>query len=190
MMRLSLPRRAGSMLLALALTAMLAAPAAAAAPYTERFSNAGSGQDDTLTEACGAPITMAWSQRGTYIEYADGSIRIHVNFQATYFGPGGSAQEQGAYTIHGSPLTVTIDEVTGTLTETFTDRHTGLPVKGMIPGAGVIVRDAGSVTFDVTVVFDLESGDFISFSSVPRDVRGPHPSLDRDLLGDLCDVLT
>lgn len=189
-MRPHLPRRALSMLLACTLAAVLAAPTAAAQPYVERFSNADSGQDDVLTEACGAPITMAWSQRGTYIQYADGSIRIHVNFQATYSGPGGSAQEQGAYTIHGSPVTVTIDEVAGTLTETFTDRHTGLPVKGMIPGSGMIVRDAGSVTFDVTVVFDLESGDFISFSSVPRDVRGPHPSLDRDLIGELCDVLT
>ena len=189
-MRLHLPKRALSLLLASTLTAVLAAPAAAAQPYVERFSNADSGQDAFLTEACGAPITKAWSERGTYIEYADGSIKLHVNFQATYSGPGGSAQEHGAWTLHGSPITVTIDEVAGTLTETFTDRHTGLPVKGMIPGSGIIVRDAGSVTFDVTVVFDLESGDFISFSSVPRDVRGPHPSLDRDLLGELCDVLT
>jgi hypothetical protein len=48
----------------------------------------------------------------------------------------------------------------------------------------------GCVTFDVSVVFDLESGDLVSFSSVPREVRGPHPSLDLDLLGELCDVLT
>lgn len=189
-MRLHLSKGAASVLLAFALTAMLVAPVAAAEPHTERFSNSGSGQDADLTEACGGPITMAWSQRGTYIEYADGSIKLHVNFQATYSGPGGSVREHAAWTLHGSPLTVTIDEVAGTLTETFSDRVTGLPIKGMIPGSGTVVRDAGSVTFDVTAVFDLESGDLISFSSVPRDIRGPHPSLERDLLGELCDALT
>jgi hypothetical protein len=52
-----------------------------------------------------------------------------------------------------------------------------VPLKWRVPGEGVILLDAGTVTFTTTVVIDLATGEEISFEQTLSDLHGPHPSL-------------
>ena len=75
------------------------------------------------------------------------------------------------------PTMEIVDEEARTITLIFADTLKGLPFKWYQPGTGVLLRDAGQVTFSASVVFDLDTGDFIDFSQELTNVKGPHPSL-------------
>lgn len=76
-----------------------------------------------------------------------------------------------------SPVVEVVDEQAGTLTVTFKTTYRGVPYKWRIPGEGVILADAGTVTVAFTVVTDLATGEFISDEVTYSDLHGPHPSL-------------
>lgn len=59
-------------------------------------------------------------------------------------------------------------------TQTFVFTAIGLPEKFQIEGGGVITRDAGRISFLVTVD---ENGDVVSEEVISR---GPHPQADSD----------
>ena len=76
-----------------------------------------------------------------------------------------------------------VDEEAGTIT--IVTRIRGLPEQIRTPGGGVITRDAGIITFVVTI--DLESDELISDEIV--EVKGPHPQADSDF-ELFCEVFT
>ena len=159
---------AAVMLLALG---ALAAPAAAAPPPNradrvvhETFSET-DVIDEFLTELCETTITISFSVRLTTVYFEqpfgdESSAHQHlVRFRGTVTGPGGSLVLRNAFR----------ELVPGDGTFTVT----GLPFRIFKPGGGILIRDAGFVTFD-------EDGD-------PVVVHGPHPSLFEDF--DPCSYL-
>ena len=146
----------------------LAAPAAAAPPPPDRVVHetfSGTEIDEFLTKECGKTITISFSVRVTTVYFEEpfgdeSSAHQHlVRFRETITGPGGSLELRGA-----NRELVPGD---GTITVT------GLPFRIFKPGGGILIRDAGFVTFD-------EGGD-------PVVVHGPHPSLFEDF--DICSYL-
>ena len=85
--------------------------------------------------------------------------------------------ERNASNVFSEPVVEAIDEEAGTLTATFVNTFRGAPFKWQIPGEGVIILDAGTVTITTTVVTDLATGEEISFEVAYSDMHGPHPSL-------------
>jgi len=81
--------------------------------------------------------------------------------------------------VEGEPI---VDEAAGTIT--FVTTYKGLPEKIKTPGGGVLLRDAGIITFADT--FDLVTGELISSETV---VKGPHPEADSDF-SLFCEVFT
>ena len=67
-----------------------------------------------------------------------------------------------------------VDEAAGTIT--FFGTNKGLPELIKTPHGGVLIRDAGVITFANT--FDLETGEFISAEVTVN--KGPHPEADSD----------
>jgi hypothetical protein len=59
----------------------------------------------------------------------------------------------------------------------FEDTFRGVPLKWRVPGEGVVLLDAGTVTFNATLVIDLATDEVISFEETLSDLHGPHPSL-------------
>jgi hypothetical protein len=75
-----------------------------------------------------------------------------------------------------------IDEAAGTIT--FITTFKGLPEKIKTPNGGVLLRDAGLISFVDT--FDLATGALISSETI---VKGPHPEADSDFQA-FCQVFT
>jgi hypothetical protein len=67
-----------------------------------------------------------------------------------------------------------VDEEAGTLTVLFTNK--GLPEQIKSAHGGVVLRDAGLITFALTV--DLETGEELSFETLV--IKGPHPEAESD----------
>jgi hypothetical protein len=56
----------------------------------------------------------------------------------------------------------------------------------------VVLLDAGTVTFTVTVVIDLATDEVISFEETISNLHGPHPSLtqpDNETMEIFCEAL-
>ena len=104
--------------------------------------------------------------------------KTHVNQKVVFSNPANGAKlvERDAFTIFSKPEVIIPNETTVTLMSSNTFK--GLPLRWMQPGKGVLIRDAGQVTFDVTLVIDLDTGDVISFEEEISNVKGPHPFLD------------
>ena len=85
--------------------------------------------------------------------------------------------ERNAFNVYRPFRVWEIDEQAGTVTATFVVTTKGVPFKWQIPGEGVIILDAGTVTFTQVVVSDLVTGDLISVEEFYSDMHGPHPSL-------------
>lgn len=163
----------------LALLLTSASAALAAGPTVERFHETFSGPDEFWTDVCQFPVSVSLDERGSFTEYPDGSTRFHLRFHANFSGPGGTIKERNAFNIfQPEPTTVTVDEEAGTRTETFRQTFRGLVVHLVVPGEGVLIRDAGNLTRTLTVVFDLESGELIDVRTSDVVIRGPHPSFD------------
>jgi hypothetical protein len=67
-----------------------------------------------------------------------------------------------------------VDEQAGTLTLLFTFK--GLPSQLKSAQGGVVLRDAGIITFALTL--DLETGEELSFETIL--IKGPHPEAESD----------
>jgi hypothetical protein len=172
------------------ITALASAPVAAASPHVESFEDAGGGVNPFLTDACGVPIHDAWTERGTFIEYADGSIFVQSTVTNTLSGPGGSVETRSATTVHGTPILVVVDEVAGTVTESYTDRLAGLVNQWRVTGSPPMRQVAGNVAVDVTLVYDLETDELLSVTEVITNNGGTYTTPDESTFAMLCDAVT
>lgn len=152
--------------------------------------------DQYALEACEVEVRIEGRVRGHFVLHGDLTARRHLNIEFTWSDLQSGALllvERDAETFFERPISETVDEHAGTLTLVFESIIVGLPLKGMVPGEGVIIRDAGRITEIVTVVLDLQTGEEISVSGQFTDVRGPHPfaeltPAEREAL--FCDALT
>lgn len=117
---------------------------------------------------------------GTFTLHADMTARTHVNSHIVSTDPDTGEVllvERNSANVFSEPVMETVDEEAGTLKVMFEDTHRGVPLKWRVPGEGVILLDAGTVTFTGTVVIDLATDEIISFDETISDLHGPHPSL-------------
>lgn len=134
--------------------------------------------DPVLTNWCGTEIlvTFEWKTKTTYFD--DGMNRLHVNYDWIMFNPanGATVIETGAFNVTTPPVMELVDENLGTLTLIFEETTMGVPLKWRQPGVGVLLRDAGTVNFQLTLMFDLSTEELLD-ESFSADTNGPHPSL-------------
>jgi hypothetical protein len=173
-------------------TSALGGQALAAQPLERvKYSDAdGPFRDDFLSDACGFDVYTEFTVKGVFTLFDDFSGKDHQNFEAIYSAGGKRLIERDGFTVFFTPETQSVEG--SILTITFSETFKGLPLKWMQPGNGVLIRDAGRVTFDYTVVIDLDTGEEISFEQEVSDVKGPHPFLDltqQELLDILCGAL-
>lgn len=183
---------------------LLAGAALADKPvFQENFVEEIDEEDPGLADACDLDtVHVDGVVRGKFKEFADGSIWEHVVGKIELTGPEG----QGPVIISFSRLfegssSESFDPETGLLTLVFNDSFKGNPEKWHAPGVGVIVRDAGVVSFTTTIVIDtkntMDPSDDVLVSEEISDVtvHGPHPifdngfSLTDDQLAVVCHVL-
>ena len=147
----------------------------------ERFEDQFVEEPDLFVlEECGVEVRTEFHFRGNFTLYSDMSARTHLNVS------GGSVSsatgevllvERTSTTTFSQPEIQIIDEEAETLTQIFEDTIRGVPFKWRVPGEGVVLLDAGTVTLHVTVVSDLATEELISFDVEITDVHGPHPAL-------------
>jgi hypothetical protein len=135
--------------------------------------------DPFALDVCGVEVRVEGRIWGHVVLYSDESARRHLNIEIIWSDPETGdvlLVERDAETFfEEAPISQTVDEQAGTLTIVFEAKITGLPLKGVVPAEGVLIRDAGWITQLVTVVLDLETGEEISVADQFLDVRGPHP---------------
>lgn len=177
------PRRAlrcAAAAAAVAALALVPASALAAQPiesYHDHFSDSFSDQlcgidvDVTLTVTDNFSVFADWSVKGT------GSVRATVVNPAT--GKSVVISSAGQF----SDVAPVVDEAAGTVT--FHPTSKGLPEKIQTAGGGVLLRDAGVISFADT--FDLATGEFVSSQTIVN--KGPHPEADSDFTR-FCDVIS
>jgi hypothetical protein len=160
------------------------APALSAQPATEHFFVAGEHQD---LDFCGVTVEEVF--RGTFTRIAffddDGNF---VRFQETASGTSTFTAANGksvtlTFAQRFSAPTLVVDEQAGTYTYVFT--ITGMLDQLRASQGGVLIRDAGLLTFAIT--FDLETDAFISNEVVA--LSGPHPELESGFTA-LCQAFT
>lgn len=137
--------------------------------------------DPFALEVCGVEATREATVRGQFMLYGDGTSRTHLNIEIVYTDPETGDVlliERDAETFFDGPVSETVDEEAGTVTLRFESTITGLPLRGIVPGEGILIRDAGRITENITIVLDLETGEELSFEAEVVDVRGPHPFLE------------
>lgn len=134
--------------------------------------------DQHALDVCGVAVRVEGRVRGHLVLYGDMTARRHLNIELTWSDLETDETlfvERDAETFFEVPISETVDEQAGTRILVFETRITGLPLKGIVPGEGTIIRDAGWITERVTVVLDLATGEEISVSAQFLDHRGPHP---------------
>ena len=133
-------------------------------------------------DVCGVEVRSETRVRGQFVLYGDLSARTHLNIEIIYTDPESGEVllvERDAETFFDdAPTSETIDEDAGTRTVVFESTITGLPLNSIVPGDGVLIRDAGRISETITVVYDLETGEQLSFDEEFTDVRGPHPFIE------------
>jgi hypothetical protein len=148
-------------------------------------------QDEFLSEVCGISVFVASSGKEIFKLYSDDSIVVHFNSLTTFYSPetGETLIRTDAANFRSTGSEV-FDPLTETLTIMFDDTFIGLPAKWSKPGEGVLLRDAGSVRFQGTVVLDVSEEEpvFVSFEEM-RTIHGPHPELETDVLSMICGAL-
>ncbi|HEX6262226.1 MAG TPA: hypothetical protein VF097_05195 [Actinomycetota bacterium] len=182
--------------LVLAALLVAAAPVGAEQPLSfERFEfEAGPFPDPFILEVCGLEVLTSSQAKGTITLFTDGTLKEHVNLVITSTNPdnGVTTTERDAFTFFSEPFEAVIDEEAGTITRVFREAFVGLPFRQMLPGGGVLIRDAGKVVLLVTIVEDLRTGEELSVEVEELEVRGPHPAGPLDLeerYRPLCDAL-
>lgn len=134
--------------------------------------------DPFARDVCGIEVRVEGRVWGHSVQYGDLTVRQHLNIKFTWTDPRSGETllvERDAETFFQVPISETIDEQAGTLTVVYETRITGLPLKGVVPGEGVILRDAGWIEERVTVVVDLATGEVVTVDGQFLDSRGPHP---------------
>jgi hypothetical protein len=161
--------------------------------FEERFSFDDPAELDVeLSSECGIQILVSGSGKVAIKEYADGSSVVHFRTNNEFYSPdtGETLLRRDAATLRGFSEEVfnPEDEI---LTIMFDDTFVGLPAQWSKRGEGVLLRDAGSVRFQGTVVLDFSGGEepIELFFEEMQTVRGPHPELDTDVLGFICEQL-
>ena len=177
-------RRLWTALVVVALVAM-AVPTALAAGRPleqERFDDRFVEEpDEAVLDLCGVEVRTEFHFWGSFTLNADLTSRAHFNDDIRTTNPVTGEVllvERNSGNVFSEPPVEIIDEEAGTLTLMFEDTFRGVPFKWRVPGQGVILLDAGSVTFNATLVIDLATDELISFEETLSDVHGPHPSLD------------
>ena len=130
--------------------AMLGGAGTAAADPPTTFTDTFTEVDEFLSELCGAEITISATFTDRTVVLNDGSVLHHSTFRATITGPGGSLIEREVWWAYESGDSVTV---------------TGLPLSFRSPDGGVVIRDAGYISF-------------IPGEEGPTVVHGPHPFLE------------
>jgi hypothetical protein len=163
-----------------------AAPAALAAGggmplVQERFDDRFVEEPEPFVlELCGVEVRTEFHFWGNFTLYPDMTARTHFNDEIVSTDPDTGDVlliERNSGNVFSEPVVEIIDEEAGTLTLMFEDTFRGVPLKWRVPGGGVILLDAGTVTFSATVVIDLATDEVISFEETLSDLHGPHPSL-------------
>lgn len=179
-------RRLGKTALVVVVLVAMAAPAALAAGggtplIQERFDDRFVEEPDLFVlEVCGVEVSTEFHFWGNFTLHPDMTARTHFNDEIVSTDPDTGDVlliTRNSGNVFSAPVVEIIDEEAGTLTLMFEDTFRGVPFKWRVPGEGVILLDAGTVTFNVTVVIDLATGEEISFEQTLSDVHGPHPSL-------------
>jgi hypothetical protein len=135
-------------------------------------------QDPFALDVCGVEALVEGRVWGHSVQYGDMTVRQHLNIEFTWSDPQSGQTllvERDAETFFQVPISETVDADAGTLTVVYETRITGLPLKGVVPGEGVILRDAGWIEEVATVVVDLATGEVVSVDGRFLDSRGPHP---------------
>lgn len=181
-------RRAAGLLAGVFVAALIAggAPAAANAAgesrkpllretIDERFAEE---TDPFALEACGVELRLDGRIWGQFVLYGDMTARQHLNIEFVSSDPSTGEVvliERDAETFVQVPISETVDEEAGMVTLVYETKIAGLPIKGRVPGEGVVIRDAGWIIEIATVVLDLHTGEQLSVQAEFTDVRGPHP---------------
>ena len=149
-------------------------------------------RDDFLSDACGIEVYVEGSGRDIFNLYEDGSLVVHFGSTFIVHSPdtGETLYRTEAAKLSAAPETEVFDPEAGTLTISFEETFTGLPAKWSKRGEGTLLRDAGWVTFQGTVVLDISGPEpeVISFEETITQ-RGPHPELETDVVAFICDAL-
>lgn len=180
-------RRVGILALAVATLMLSVVPAVGAQGgkpvFVDRFDDRFVEDPDLFVlDFCGVDgVRTEFHFKGSFTLYEDGSAKVHLNehIVSTDSATGSLLLvTRNAFNIFSEPVEEIVDENAGTLTLIFDDIFVGLPLRLMVPGEGVLLRDAGVVRFVATVVLDLETGEEISFTEEIIELHGPHPFLD------------
>ena len=134
--------------------------------------------DPFVLDVCGVVVRVEGRVWGHVVQYGDLTSRQHLNIEITWSDPQSGDTllvERDAETFFQVPISETVDEQAGTLTLVYETTIVGLPLKGIVAGAGVLIRDAGWITELVTVVVDLETDEVLMVDGQFLDFRGPHP---------------
>jgi hypothetical protein len=178
-------RRLWTALVVVALVAT-AAPTAFAAGggrplVQERFNDQFVEDPDLFVlDECGVEVRTEFHFWGNFTLYPNLTARTHVNAHIVSSDPDTGEVllvERTSSNIFSEPEVEILDEEAGTLTLMFEDTYRGVPFKWRVPGQGVVLLDAGTVTFNTTLVIDLATDEVISFEETLSDLHGPHPSL-------------
>lgn len=149
-------------------------------------------RDDFLSDVCGIEVYVEGSGRDTVNVYPDGSTVVHFGSTFVLHSPdtGETLYRKEAAKFRAAPETEVFDPEAETLTISWDETFTGLPAKWSKRGEGVLLRDAGWVRFQGTVVLDVSGPEpeEVSFEEIVT-VRGPHPELETDVLAFICDAL-
>lgn len=179
-------RQIGRTVLAVVVLLTAAAPAAVAAGggrplVQERFDDRFVEEPNPFVlEECGVEVRTEFHFWGNFTLYADMTARTHFNDHIVATDPDTGQVllvERNAGNVFSEPVVEIIDEEAGTLTVMFEDTFRGVPFKWRVPGEGVILLDAGTVTFSGTVVIDLATDEVTSFEETISNLHGPHPSV-------------
>lgn len=184
---------------AVSLVTMFATPAMAEKPlFMERFVDEFVDEDPELATACGlSTVHVDGRVQGVFKFYEGERISESVVGHIELTGPDG----QGPVIIKfgsahdGTLVSESFDPATGLVTLVFEDTFRGNPEKWLIPGIGVIARDAGFISWTVTVVIDTSTDELVSEDLTNVVIHGPHPifendfSLSSEQLAKVCDAL-
>jgi hypothetical protein len=158
----------------LLLSALLIAgaiPAAAAQPvFSDRYSFEYMEEDEELTALCGLEVLVSVQVQGRFTARSDGSIDDSFRERLVYSTSEAELEQFGARNFRGSADVVTVNP-DGSTSIQFEVFERGLSVR-LKDANGVVIRDAGNITFVVTIVIDAEGDEVVS---VEADVKGPHP---------------
>lgn len=162
------------------LAVAIAAPAGAAEPlFHESWNDQFSERETGAEEACGIDHVVAHiSMKGHATGFEDGTTRAQDSFRAVV-----ENQANGAYAVLSSSNSVTLqgtETLDGDiLTIQGSDTFRGNEYKWSAPGMGVIVRDAGYISFQYEIVVDTTTGEVLSFSDSIFQQGGLFPWADQ-----------